>query len=223
MEENEEITKKKEFNPRQKLVIWASVIILIFIIIVLGFTAYYSETFSLKWFFIVSGGAIFLFLVVLGVFYFPRLFSKAKEKGFLEGVPEPLSFGKCQEIVEVVFKNNYGNKIKNILEEGTEEHGKRSQSIYFIYFEGKFKDSCERAINYFFGLNMHYPERRKVIVNPTVNAMSLAKRRLAIDPEPAPVKEIIEEKSPLLGVERKITKTGTKKETKKQQKKEDLT
>jgi len=201
---NVEIEEKKQKNKLQNTIRLIGFILLIFVVIGLGLLTYYSESFNIKWFFIITTIGLGLFLIIFFFTTIKDMFLNRSNKINEENkIPEPLTFGECQDVCVQYMKNRIGNKcrLNGTIEESTEEHGKISQSIYFKYFEGKFKNRDSLYPKYFFGMNMHYPERKAFRVEPNINQMTNSKRLLSKGPEsPADTKETVSEN----------TLTGTK-------------
>lgn len=229
-EESKEQEKKEEVPERKKplrnMVKWLSVILFIGVVIILILIKVSKPDFPLGGIFAVGIIGLIIFSITFFAFEIPRWirgftgFNKEKT----DKLPPAITLGQAQDEAERLLKSpRYGNKMKFLLDEGVEEHGKLlKQAIYFLYCEGKYtKDG--RPVKYFIGINMHFPKTHKrVIIDPNQNQMSTAKQKLATDPEDSPDTEVIEEKNPMLGTERKIVKTSRKKDETKEIKSGDL-
>ena len=223
----EEVEKKetpKEKKPKQRLVKLLSIAGFIIIVIVMILISIYSEI-STGWIFGIIIFAAILFGIIFFAFEIPKLFNKVKKKGFLDDkLPPQITISEAQKISRrILLGRDYGDKILTVIDEGTEEHGKNlKQNIYFMHCEGKFYNNGIKT-KYFIGINMHYPTTNKrVIINPTIQQMSKAKKLLTTSPEDDPDEETIEEKDPW-GTERIIKKIKRRERYKRdKEKKEDL-
>lgn len=224
MEDNEketETVQEKNIKTRIKVI---SIIVIILFIMGLGIAAYYIQSFSFVWFIIIVGIGLVLFAIA---FFFTKIkdfLMKTKDAFDDKKIPNAITQEECITIRDKHMMDTFGDRVNIIHSMGSPHHGKISQAIFYTIFTGEFKDKkTNQQKVYFFGLNMHYPERREAVVisSPEHNVYHF-RRRLAIDPEPAPEKEIIKERSDLLGIDRIIEKPVHKKPEKKKEKESDI-
>lgn len=75
--------------------------------------------------------------------------------------------------------------------------------------------------NIYFLINMRFPEKRCLLLNPTPYDLKVKCNSLAVEPETEPATRVVEEESPLTGIRRKITETkNIEEKTKKDEKAE---
>lgn len=213
MQDEIKTEKPKSFQKFVKII---SIILFIATIVVLIIIANVSESFSLKPALIIGGISLVFFGVIFFSFELRRLFkNKATEQKESLELPSAITENQAYEIVESKFKTkNYADYIEEIYSGGAEIRGKNpGQWIFSLYFKTLYSEQ-----KYFVGLNMHYPDKLQIILNPTATQRLTAKKRLATDPEEAPDIEEVTTYNPSLGlstIQKKITpKRKTKEETK---------
>lgn len=182
-----------------------------------------SDNFSTKTLIILIGLSIIVFTIVFFIFEIPNIFKRKKEEITNDKkVPNAITIEEADKRIDKILLNDdiadYIDTTKDV-HKGTEEHGRLgNQTIYFKDYVSLYGEkSC------FIAINLHYPEHRwRHAIEPNASLKERIKRRLATDPEPPSDKEIIIESNPLLGTERKTTKTSHKKDEPKKEIKEDL-
>lgn len=212
-------------KPLSKMYKWLAGIVLITGIIILIIIKIAYPEFAIGWVILIG----FILFVVAGALYvgfeIPKFLKGVKEdKSGDKKIPKPITIKEAKELVDKIMESKtYMNEVYYPIEEGVEEHGKGgNQKIYSIHFKAKHKNNGQRP-DYFVGINLHFPDTNvKIIENPSVNKMTMAKRKLAIDPEDSPDTRVTEEESPLTGVKRKITETTRKKKEEPKKKEGDL-
>lgn len=210
--------KEKKYGLFTKIL---AVILFLFIVFTLIIIKVINENFKLSLLIILS---VIVFILCVGLFFLSeiiRLFKENKDlKEKEDKLPKPITYEEVNKIaIRAIEGNSNLNKIGRIINEGVEEHGKgQTQAIYCLHCEGVYKDNGDTP-TFFVGVNMHFPDKRRFMVNPTEHQIKIAKNRLSTNPEEPLEKTVIKEENVLTGIKRETTQTKKKKDKEKEEKK----
>lgn len=201
--------------PLQRLLRILAVVGIIAAALFLFFVKRYSDI-STKWIVIIGVGVA---AAAAGMFFAFEIYNYIKGRGKQEAIasqklPPAISLGECNKIVDEAFVYNgyFGQYRGETFESGPELHGTPPQKIFKLVFQGR-----RDKVRYLVAINMHYPELRKIVTNPSDAQIRNVPRLLTVNPEPEPTQEIVVESNPLAGYERTIqrqVKAGEKEQTK---------
>lgn len=225
MEESEIVRDKniEKAKLNEKMLKIVGVVVMVFTVVILVAIKMRNEAFPLLTIFIIGfvgiGAGLLMFF---GFWIYDRL-SNEKEKSSKDEneVPAPISIAEARKIAqELILNADYADMAPHCLGERTYTVGKLRKSKIYVYMaRGVYEKDTYHIV-----INLNYPNLYSILISSNLKNLRDTVNSLAIEPEDLPEVEIIEEKNPILGTERKVTKTSSSKDNvkKKEKKEEDL-
>ena len=201
----------------QKYLRWTAVIAAVMTVIILVWIKLVNPDFSLVLTMVIG---IIAFALFGGMYFFYQLlalFNREDKKD--EELPIRVNTEECIKLTKAMLLDpKYANEIESTNDDGPETHGSglTKQSIFVLDIQAKYPDGGEKP-RYVSLINQHYPDRRKLLKNPSERKIAKAKELITTQPGEQPdVEEIVTENA-LTGSKEYRKKTSRKRNLEKKQ------